>query len=129
MPHNDTGMYVSNDTEDKIELFADGVIFVERPGHRTERELRYVFNQIKLCAYELREQAKPVLILNRAHGSSVNPHILILLLDLDFDKIAVFGTSKRVDSLRDLMTRANGLEGKIASFQSENDALVWLHTS
>lgn len=65
-------------------------------------------------------------MLNHAHGVGVSPEVLKTLLNFDFDKLAVYGTSKKINDIRDLMVRANGLEFKISSFQNEDEAVNWL---
>lgn len=112
----------------KIELRADGIIYVERTDRQAEQALRGGFGQVGELAGQLRRRGKPVLILNRARSVGVSEQVLRLLQHFDFDRLAVYGTSGRTNSQRDLMVRANGLESKITSFGSEADALAWLRT-
>lgn len=118
-------MKVANDMENRVELLADGIMYVER-GRQTEQTLRDAFERGSKLAAQLRKQGKPVLILNRARGEHVNERILELLLDFDFDRMAVYGSPKRTNNLRDLMISANGLDKKVASFSTEEEALAWL---
>ena len=78
---------------DKIELLTSDIIYVERGGNPTPRSLNVLFRQTKELVAQLREQGKPVYILaNNARDSLVNPRITAFLLQLDFDKAAVYGT-------------------------------------
>jgi hypothetical protein len=79
-----------------------------------------------MLAKQLRQQGKPVLMLNHAHGIDVSPRVMESLQHFDFDRLAVYGTSARVNNKRDLMVRTNALEQKIVSFVSEAEALAWL---
>lgn len=110
----------------KIVLLPDDIIFVERQGEPAEWALRTGFARIGELARQQRERGKPVLILNYTKSLAVSPRVLELLLDFDFDRFAVYGSSQQVNNKRDLMVRANGMERKIASFQSRSDALAWL---
>lgn len=112
----------------KIELRADGIIYVERTDRQAEQALRGGFGQVGELAGQLRRRGKPVLILNRARSVGVSEQVLRLLQHFDFDRLAVYSRSGRTNSQRDLMVRANGLESKITSFGSEADALAWLRT-
>lgn len=122
-------MESSSLAEDKVELLMGDIMYVERHGAQTERSLRALLGRANELAAQLRRRRKPVLVLNHACDSQVSEGILNLILYFDFDRIAVYGTSKRANNQRDLMLRANGLEGKIVSFRTRNEALAWLHAA
>lgn len=109
-----------------IKLLANDIIYIERQGEQAERNLRVGFERVSELSRQLRKQRKPVYILNHAHGEEVSPKVLVFMLKFDFDKCAVYGTSRQSNNVRDLMVRANGLENKIASFETEKEALAWL---
>ena len=113
----------------KIELIEDGLIYVERTGDQAENHLAPSFKRLGKIAKQLRQQRKPVLILNYTVSANVSPRVLDLLLGFDFDKLAVYGTSRRVNDKRDLMVRANGMEQKILSFLTKEEAIAWLRSS
>lgn len=110
----------------KIELLPNDIIFVERRGEQAEKQLKVGFERVGLLAAQLRLQDKPVLILNHAISNHVSPRVLHFMQQLDFDRVAVYGTQVRANNKRDLMVRANAMEQKIASFQSEAEAVAWL---
>lgn len=116
--------------QNKVELLTNGIIYVERSGNPAEPLLTELFRQAATLVVQLRKQGKPVLILaNNTRDTLVSPRVTAFLLQLDFDKAAAYGTPKRLNNLRDLMLRANGLEEKVASFQSRDEALQWLHAA
>ena len=113
--------------QNKVELLTNGIIYIERHGSQTEHALNVLYEQASTLAVQLRRQGKPVLVLaNHAYDAPVSVRILARLIDFDLDRVAVYGTAPHISSKRDLMVRASGIEGKIASFKTKDEALKWL---
>jgi hypothetical protein len=116
----------SSNSATKVELWPSGIIYVERGSPQTEQTLRAAFERTSKLAAGLRQRGMPVLILNHAHDTTVSEQVMAMLQHLDFDKVAVYGTPKQLNRRRNLMARANGLDVKLASFETEETALAWL---
>ena len=122
-------MGATDNIDNRLELRADGIIYAERSPHLPEASVRAFFEQARGLVAALRQDGKPILVLNHAHDTRVSEYVLSLLLQFDFDRMAVYGTSKRLNNQRDLMVRANGLEKKVASFATQAEALAWLRAA
>lgn len=114
-----------------ITLRADDIIYVEKYGQQTVALMHQLFIEIAALAATLRANSKPVLIpSNIEHEEPMSDEVRDMVIprsrQLDFDKSASYTSSEYVHNLRDLLARVNKVETKVATFDTQSEALAWL---
>ncbi|MBI3486317.1 STAS/SEC14 domain-containing protein [Candidatus Daviesbacteria bacterium] len=112
-------------------LGEDSFIYNLYFGDQNSQTVAECSEQIDKLAKELRKQHKKVLIIvdltkmGKTH-SSARKVGLEVLKNLDFDKLAIFGTDLYTKYLVNLVVLATGRLDKIQYFSNEEEARDWL---
>ena len=117
--------------KNSVKLLTSGIIQVKKVGDQTEDSMRRLWNDVEALSKQVRGQGQRVLILSDATEEGLMDYdarnvSAIIGAQLDYDKSASYGASKRLHAVRDMMVRAEKLDEKVANFETREEAIAWL---